>query len=808
MSFQRFLPAAWLAVQIVGLTACATDDLMAPRTSLRPNATGAPAQAAGAAPAAAGARTLTADLVASYFQDGAARAAAERFALEDWGPARSGFADHLAARRARPLSKVEQARLQLLIAEADTHLNQWSRAAAGFEAAVTHLPLIADYIHYQAARARYFAHDEQAAMAHAGKVAPDSIVGAEAALLIGDVLRGGARWSETAEHYRNYLQARPSGIRRAEARYRLAQALEALGQIEEALTHYRTITIHAPLSQWATESQKRLDALLPARPEPERARLTTLTADEYIARGMAYFDAMRNPLSEADFTAALTAAGVTPAGRCVATYHRAQSVFKARDRQRAAPLFDEALAACRDAGNIDLQVKAAYQAGRSYAFIGQHDTAIARYAHAETVSPDHSFVDDARLRQAEEQASLGNQDAVTVLLSSIPQKYPQGDMRAEALWRLGWRAYLAGRHEEAVGWFQKQIDVAPVELNWWAEGQPQYWQGRCMDRLGRAAEAVTAYRDAVLRYPLSYYSLLALNRLREDHPDAFAVVRQELAQTPPGEDPAAPAFVFQPRPVYQSPGFARALEFLRLGLGSPAEAELRALGLNVPSHRDPITDPDQAEKLWAMVFLYDRAGKHELSHWPTRYNLVDYKRRWPVGHNRERWRIAYPRAFWGLVERHARKQGFPPELLMAIMREESGFSPLLESYANAIGLTQLIMPTARRFAQGTGITVDRQTLRDPESNVTIGARFLGFLWSKWDGYVPLVPPSYNAGETAVTRWLKARGQQAADEWIESIVDDQPRGYSKRVIGSFFTYTYLYTGEIPQIGNTIPRRLIP
>ncbi len=424
------------------------------------------------------------------------------------------------------------------------------------------------------------------------------------------------------------------------------------------------------------------------------------------------------------------------------------------------------------------------------------------------MSPTHSFCDDARLRQAEEHASLGNSDTVTVLLSSIPQKYPDGDMRAEALWRLGWRAWLDGRHEEAAGWFQKQIDTVPIDHNWWAEGQAQYWKGRAMARLGRPSEAVALYRETALRYPLSYYALLALDRLREDFPSAFTALREEIARPPAGEDPTGPAFLFRPRPVYLSPGFARALELMRLGLGSPAEAELRALGLDVPTHRNPVTDPDQIEQLWAMAFLYDRAGKHAVSHWPTRWNLVDYKRRWPAGHNRERWRIAYPRAYWQLIDQHARKHGFPTELLMAIVREESGFSPLLESYANAIGLTQLVMPTAERFGRGTGIAVSRETLRDPESNVTIGARFLGFLWSKWDGYVPLVPASYNAGENAVTRWLAARGEQAADEWIESIVDDQPRGYSKRVIASFFTYTYLYSGEIPRIGNTIPRRLLP
>ena len=694
------------------------------------------------------------------------------------------------------------------MAHADTRMNEWTRAAEGFALAAKGLPLLGDYIHYQAARSFYFARDTQAALAHARKVAADSISGAEAELLVGDILRGGERWREVADHYRAYLAARPRGMRRAEARFRLAQALDQLGQSVEAIEHYRTITIHAPLSQWARDGRARMDALLPGIPEAERARLDSLSAADYIARGMEYFAAMRNPQSEADFAAALTAPGITAERRCVAAYHRAQSAFKARDRARSAPLFDEAYPACAQAGNIDLQVKSAYQAGRSYSLLRQPEVAIARFAQAEAVSATHSYGDDARLRQAEEQAELGNQEAVTELLSSIPAQYPDGDMRAEALWRLGWRAWLAGRYGEAAGWFQQQIDTVPIDHNWWAEGQPQYWQGRALAKLGRVSEAVAMYREAVLRYPLSYYALLALNRLREDHGDAFQAVRADIARAPAGEDPAGPAFVFRPRAVYLSPGFARAIELLRLGLGTPAEAELRALGLNIPGHRDPVTDPDQVEKLWAMVFLYDRAGKHALSHWPTRWNLVDYKRAWPAGHNRERWRIAYPQAYWQLVDEHAGKHGFPTELLMGIMREESGFAPLLESYANAIGLTQLIMPTAERFARGTGIAVSRETLRDPVSNVTIGARFLGFLWNKWDNYVPLIPASYNAGENAVTRWLKARGHQDADEWIEAIADSQPRGYSKRVIASYFAYTYLYGGEIPRIGNAIPSRLLP
>src|SRR5262249_5908443 len=99
-----------------------------------------------------------------------------------------------------------------------------------------------------------------------------------------------------------------------------------------------------------------------------------------------------------------------------------------------------------------------------------------------------------------------------------------------------------------------------------------------------------------------------------------------------------------------------------------------------------------------------------------------------------------------------------------------------------------------------------ETLRDPEKNVTIGSRFLGFLWSRWNGYLFLVPPSYNAGETGVDRMLVMRGSWPADEFVEGIVDDQARQYTKPVLTSFFDYSYLYgsgSDRIPALDFTIP-----
>lgn len=753
---------------------------------------------------------FTPDMAELYFQKGPAGQAAERFALEDWQAARDGFSRYL-RQQGRRMDRAAVGRVRLLMALADARLGKWVRAAEGFEFAASRLPLITDYIFYQAARARYFARQTVPAMAHARKVSRDSIAGADAALLIGDMLRGNKDFAAMAAHYAAYIDGRDKAIRLSEARYRLAQAYEQTGKTTEAIGLYRRVLIAAPLSGWATKSQKRFDKLLENLDPRSRARHKAFTADELIERGMAYYGAMRNPLSEADFAAALKAPGLTAESRCVAAYHRANSVFKDRDRKRAAPLFDKAIAACSKAGGseraIDLTVKGAYQAGRAYAFIGKHETAIKRYKKAETVSPTHTYRDDARLRRAEEHTDLGQETKVAEVLASIPEAYPDGDMRAEATWRLGWQAYRAGKYKEAIGWFRKQIEIMPIDTNYWAEGQAQYWMGRAHARLKQPAKAVAAYREAVMRYPLSYYALLALNRLRQQHRAAFGKTLKAIRSVPGDAGERAAPLRFAPRPEYGTKGFARALEFLRLGLGEQAEAEIRRLGLSIPAGKREVSDPDVRERIWAVAFLYHRARRYSHSHWPTRWHVLGYKRLWPVAGNKERWQIAYPRGFWKLLGKHAREQGFPVELIAAIVREESAFDPLRESYANAIGLTQMIFPTARRFGKDTGIEITRANLRDPDKNVTIGSRFLAFLWQKWRRRALLVPPSYNAGENAVARWLRDRGDLPADEFLETIKADQPRRYSKRVMSSYFTYSYLYRGVIPKVSFRSPDELL-
>ena len=714
----------------------------------------------------------------SYWAEGPAKVAAELFERQEYAGARTAFANLVLKEDA--LAK----RRDLMVALCDAKLGNHADAAKVFEASIALMPHLADYLRYAAARSYFFSRQPEAAKAHAEAVASSSIHGADAELLVGDILRGQSDASKTYEHYKRYLESRSNGIRRTEARYYLAEAAVSLGLDDEARQHWIAIVAGDPLSRWASKSEQHLGGA------------PKLSSAEHIQRGHIYYQKNRNEQSEADFAAALTDTALDPQARCDASYHRANSVYKQRDRTRAAPLFRQALIDCDGGINDDLYVKGAYQAGRSFATLGETSKALTHYALIEAKHPTHSYADDARLLQAETYEKLGDDKKVKELLASMATAYPDGDMGTEALWRLAWRAYKANDFEEATKWLQKQIDATPIDNRFWAEGQALYWMARAQGKRGKSTESLAAYRQVIRDYPLSYYALLALNRLRESHPKVFVEMNAEIHAAPKADENGALAF--RERDEYKSKAFARALEFLRLGLSSTASSELHRLGFRAPPGREPLTDADEIDKAWAVAFLHFSIGNYGKALWSTRWHLLDFKRHWPTGGWRKRWDIAYPPGYWDLIEKYSKEKSIPTELVISFVREESGFDPIQESFANAIGLSQLIMPTAERFADD--IKVSRETLRVPENNIRIGTNFMAFLMKKWDGQISLVAPSYNAGENAVAKWMKVRGDWDRDAFAEEVPYDETRRYSKRVISSYFTYRYLLHDEIPVFAN--------
>ena len=267
-----------------------------------------------------------------------------------------------------------------------------------------------------------------------------------------------------------------------------------------------------------------------------------------------------------------------------------------------------------------------------------------------------------------------------------------------------------------------------------------------------------------------------------------------------------PAWSFPPRALYGDPGFLRAVELARMGQGWDARRELAKLGLatsadkHAPAAVAAAARAEGEDLLWITATLLDRGRVWSASHSLPRYGATYYRLAYPQGLGVAKWKLAYPRAFPELVAKNTKANKLPEALELAIMREESAFSPKTESFANAIGLTQMLVKTAKRFSDGAPVT--RDVLLDPAKNLELGARFLGFLWKHFDSTAPLTISGYNAGEAAVDHWLADRGDLDMDEFMETIPYDETRNYTKRVLASYFAYSWLYgSNPVP----TVPLR---
>lgn len=85
-----------------------------------------------------------------------------------------------------------------------------------------------------------------------------------------------------------------------------------------------------------------------------------------------------------------------------------------------------------------------------------------------------------------------------------------------------------------------------------------------------------------------------------------------------------------------------------------------------------------------------------------------------------------------------------PRLVLAIMAAESNFNPNAVSPKQAQGLMQLIPDTAARFKVRNAF--------DPAQNIRGGMAYLRWLLAFFEGNIPMVVASYNAGERAVERY--------------------------------------------------------
>jgi soluble lytic murein transglycosylase len=412
-------------------------------------------------------------------------------------------------------------------------------------------------------------------------------------------------------------------------------------------------------------------------------------------------------------------------------------------------------------------------------------------------SPSSSLADDALLLSASVALDAGAEEEAMADLRRAVDGFLDSDMGPEALFRLAWTTWERGDDEAARTLFEQLAErVAEAEHGHWHRAG-RYFAARILESSNRPAAA--ARHEALVRdQPATWHALMAFQRLGQLDGERARTLQEDFRRLRSEFAGRADPPLRATRELLGSPAFRLALASYRLGLDAEALSLFEQLA------------NEDGTPLHDRIFLAElmqRTGRYDLSHWPFRGLLDQGALGAPSAAEGRTWALAYPLAHHELIRQVAEGLSVPPLYFQALVREESAFRPAVISWAGAVGLSQLMWRTARGVARQHGIALERSQLVDPATNLRIGALYLDEVLKRWNGHPALALANYNAGGSAVRRWLEASGAgMELDRFVETIGYNETRGYVKRVLSTYQAYRLLYGTGDPLL--TLPPRADP
>ncbi len=631
------------------------------------------------------------------------------------------------------------------------------------------------------------------AIARASGVDIHVAIAEEATLVNAEALAARGDRTQAAGIWRDHLSKHPRGTRWVDTAARLASALLD-GVLGDAKAHARDaydlatrIAVEAPTFDESTGASAvlrkkaiALDVTLPR----------DLTTDERIKRAQAFAAAGQSERGRSESEAAIaTIAGKDRVSEpsCRAHTVRAQTLAKAPKKAVTADAWGDAIRSCGK--ETDGLATALFSGAKASAGAQRPDEALERYARVEKEFPKHRLADDARLAGALIMRDRDVSRFETMLLT-LPDDYPEGDMRGEALFRVALNRMAQGDWEGAKAPLDRGALIDAPSRHWASAGRSAYFRAKCAAKTGDAGDAKRRLVDVMRSHPVAYYMAQAYARIAE----LDAPLAQQMLDAVIASEPAGP-LVSHEHAEMQSSELARAVALLEVGEIDFARKEFIASGA--------LADNADAEVVWVVASLFDRAGAFDVGHSLARGKLTDYLEHYPSGKWRFAWETAYPRAFASLVLGASTDEHVPPSVIWGVMREESAFIADVRSPSNAHGLMQLLPSSAREVARGTSLPSDEIALHRPRVSIALGAKLLGQLRSSFSDNPSLAIAAYNAGAGAVRAWLRARPTVDFDIWVEEIPFDETRGYIKRVLSSELAYAMLYAPDAEKEVLTLP-----
>jgi len=421
---------------------------------------------------------------------------------------------------------------------------------------------------------------------------------------------------------------------------------------------------------------------------------------------------------------------------------------------------------------------AAFHGARALARADRDDEAIAQFRSMVTQFPGSSWAPEAQFMAGFLAFNQGKFAAAIPELQQTANKYPKSAFSANALWYLSLAHALQDRPNEALSYltsFDRRSDLRP-ELR--PQERSAYFRALWLQQLGKHDEALQGWRRLVKDEPFGWYGLLAAARLKADRqPDALALAPGSAAVATPAT-----------RKIQSDVALQRIDELLAAGLREDAGLELER------SASELLKRHGNGPGLQLLILRAQASGTFARTYRSASTLGAPALSQSPDGPARAIWQASYPQAYDGLVDAYGKAAGNPPHLLHAIMRKESGFDPLVVSYADARGLMQMIPATSANVAKELGLSFSPDELFDPETNLRLAASYIGALHKKFGQQAPLTFGAFNGGPRAMTRFCERFGKYPADLFAELVTFPQTREYVKRTTSNYARYLYLYETE--------------
>ena len=354
----------------------------------------------------------------------------------------------------------------------------------------------------------------------------------------------------------------------------------------------------------------------------------------------------------------------------------------------------------------------------------------------------------------------------------IVDQFPEGKHAYNAEWRCAWIAFL-NKQPDADQRLTSFLLKYPISAD---AVDALYWLGRSAERAGNPAHARAYYQKAVERFPQTYFGHAAALRLKQLGPGEADSI-EALSKIPP--PPALRPFD-EPIPASAADRWAKAQALRIIAFDASAELELKNAYFATTSPRF---------LLEAAQAAFDQ-GHFAVGMSYARIILPSFDSRNIADAPMAVWKALFPLPYEAALKREAARNDFDPMFAAGLIRQESTFQADIVSYANAIGLMQVLPKTGKLLAKQLKIRYNKKLLYDANYNLQVGMLYIASL-VRLTGAPEYAAAAYNAGEDRIALWKSERNYEEIPELVESIPFTQTREYVQIVLRNAAVYRMIY-----------------